>query len=82
MLRLDTENVINRSCFDKAPFELYFNKVFYTEDSNKINEKKDDVYNLVLKKTLPSETIVIKLNSHLKNTTKFFRISFTCQKFD
>ena len=27
VLRLNTENVINRSCFDKEPFELYFNKV-------------------------------------------------------
>ena len=81
MLRLNTENVINRSCFNKEPFELYFNQVFYMENSNKINEIKDDVI-LVLKKTLPSETIVIKLNSHLKNTMKFFRTIFTCQKFD
>ena len=28
VLHLNTENVINRSCFDKEPFELYFNKVF------------------------------------------------------
>ena len=48
---LNTENVINRSCFNKEPFELYFNQVFYTENSNKINEIKDDVI-LVLKKTL------------------------------
>ena len=44
MLRLNTDNVINGSCFDKEPFELYFNKVFYTENNNKINEIKDDVY--------------------------------------
>ena len=37
------KNVIN-SCFDKEPFELYFSKVFYTENSNKINEIKNDVY--------------------------------------
>ena len=42
MLRSDTENVINSSCFDKEPFEFYFNKVFYTEN-NKINEIIDDV---------------------------------------
>ena len=81
MLRLNTENVINSSCFDKEPFELYVNKVFYTENSNKRNEIKDDVI-LVLKETLPLERIVIKLNSYLKNTIKFFRIIFTCQKID
>ena len=81
MLRLNTANVINISCFNKEPFELYFNQVFYTENSNKITEIKDDVI-LVLKKTLPSETIVIKLNSYLKNTMKFFRTISTCQKFD
>ena len=43
MLRLNTENVIN-SYFDKEPFVLYFNKVFCTENSNKINEIKDDIY--------------------------------------
>ena len=48
VLRLNTENVINRSSFDKEPSELYFNKVLYTENSNKINEIKDDVI-LVLK---------------------------------
>ena len=36
--------IINGSCFDKEPFELYFSKAFYTENSNKINEIKDDVY--------------------------------------
>ena len=80
VLRLNTENVINSSCFNKEPFELYFNQVFYTENSNKITEIKDDVI-LVLKKTLPSETIVIKLNSYLKNTMKFVRTISTCQKF-
>ena len=30
VLRSSTENVINSSCFDKEPFEFYFNKVFYT----------------------------------------------------
>ena len=39
-------------------------------------------YILVLKKTLHLETIVIKLNSHLKNTMKFFRTIFTSQKFN
>ena len=42
MLHLNTENVINSSCFDKEPFELYFGEIFYTEN-NKINEIKDDV---------------------------------------
>ena len=40
------------------------------------------IYIVVLKKTLPSETTVIKLNYLLKNTMKFFRKIFTCQKFD
>ena len=31
VLRLNTENVINRSCFDKEPFELYFNKVLHVK---------------------------------------------------
>ena len=44
VLYLNTENVINSSCFDKEPFELYFSKVFYTENSNKTNEIKDDLY--------------------------------------
>ena len=43
VLRLNTENVIHSSCFDKEPFALCFSKVFYTENSNKINEIKDDV---------------------------------------
>ena len=34
----------NSSCFDKEPFELYFSTVFHTENSNKINEIKDDIY--------------------------------------
>ena len=46
VLRLNTENVINRSCFDKEPFELYFNEVFYMENSSKINQIKDNVYSL------------------------------------
>ena len=36
VLRLNTENVINSNCFDKEPFELYFSKAFYKENSNKI----------------------------------------------
>ena len=67
-------------CFNKQPFELDFNKIFYTENSNKINEIKDVV--LVLEKTLLSETIVIKLNFPLKNTMKVFRTIFTYPKFD
>ena len=64
VLRLNTENVINSNCFDKEPFELYF-ELFYTENSYKIIKIKDD-YILVLKKTLSSETIVIKLNSPIE----------------
>ena len=43
-LRLNGDDVINRSCLDKEPFELYFNTVLYNENSNKINEIKDDIY--------------------------------------
>ena len=93
VLHLNSKNVIN-DCFDKEPFELDFSKVFtrkivtvqpYIEripikkKSNKINEIKDDVI-LVLKKTLLSEIIVIKLNFHLRNTVKLFRTTY--QKFD
>ena len=67
-------------CFNKQPFELDFNKIFYTENSNKINEIKDVV--LVLEKTLLSEKIVIKLNFPLKNTMKVFRTILTYPKFD
>ena len=67
-------------CFNKQPFELDFNKFFYTENSNKINEIKDVV--LVLEKTLLSEKIVIKLNFPLKNTMKVFRTILTYRKFD
>ena len=81
VLRLNTENVINSSCFDKEPFELYFNKVFYAEINNKINEIKDDIYS-IFKENLTFGNNVIKLSSHLKNTMKFFQTIFTCQKFD
>ena len=43
-LCLNGDDVINRSCLDKEPFELYFNTVLYKENSNKINEIKDDIY--------------------------------------
>ena len=58
-----------------SPYE----RIPIKKKSNKINEIKDDVI-LVLKKTLLSEIIVIKLNFHLRNTVKLFRTTY--QKFD
>ena len=81
VLCLNTENVINCSCFDKEPSELYFSKVFYTENLTKLMKWKM-TYILVFLKNLPLETIDIKLNYHLKNTMKLFRTILTCPKFD
>ena len=54
-------------CFNKQPFELDFNKFFYTENSNKINEIKDVV--LVLDNTGNAGNVV----RHSRESRQTFR---------